>query len=662
MCIRKKFFLLVFFLVLISVLEPGQCQAQSSRNIRSSFVSAERFFSKGNLSAAKKKYREFLVNYPTKSLIDNALYRLGEIALSQKDFPIAIGYFNIILQQFKYSELTDIVSIKKAFCKYGMREYISAIKLVNKVLEETNDPILKYEAYIIRGNCWKSSGELVKAVHDYMSAFSSVPDNEKKVTNFILDAIEKEENPKKLFNLSKSGSSTFPNGHALYKLLSLYYEKRNFDKFSEYALLFLRNFPGHQKYNIVAEMLTGLKANPERHKAKIGVILPLTGGAALQGEMILKGIQLAHSLSQTAEEIDLVVKDSAGDPQVAVKAAEELAEDPSVIAILGPALGKVAEEVASISENARMPTLSSTSISISALSRNSFFFRNSITDELQGRALAEFAMNELNLKRFAVIYPEDDYGKGLGDSFKENVTAMGGELMVVEKYFERDVDFSELIRKIGGMNDAELKEEAIFLAEETEGRELPDCDLDRFSVPVLEGGLWNTYDEDQYRPFLKLCYEAVFIPGFYEKIGLIIPQLEFFNIVDVKLLGSNGWNSSDLIGLAKGHPEDFYFVDGFFSESTSKIVKDFVGEFSSFFGESPNILAAQAYDAARIIFEAYQSGKKNRESLREGISETKGFRGVSGTTTILPFGDLDKKLFVLTVWKNRIVEAKTATP
>ena len=110
--------------------------------------------------------------------------------------------------------------------------------------------------------------------------------------------------------------------------------------------------------------------------------------------------------------------------------------------------------------------------------------------------------------------------------------------------------------------------------------------------------------------------------------------------------------------MARSHPKDFYFVDGFFSDSEATLVRDFVDQYQSFFGESPSILAAQAYDAAQMLLKIYHSGKKNRRTLREGLLEIADFPGVSGKTSFLVSGDSEKELFVLTVRKNKIVETK----
>ena len=66
----------------------------------------------------------------------------------------------------------------------------------------------------------------------------------------------------------------------------------------------------------------------------VGAVLPMTGKYKPLGEAVLRGMQLALKGS----DIELVVKDSQGDPTTSAKLVEQLAMDDGVIAIVGPLL------------------------------------------------------------------------------------------------------------------------------------------------------------------------------------------------------------------------------------------------------------------------------------------------------------------------------------
>ena len=275
--------------------------------------------------------------------------------------------------------------------------------------------------------------------------------------------------------------------------------------------------------------------------------------------------------------------------------------------------------------------------------QSSYVFRNSLTNEMQGKAIAEYAYYKLGLRTFAVLYPNNPYGQELKDIFITNVLRLGGEIKHVVSYDTAENDFSKEIKQIGGLSDeefAKLKKEM-----ETSGEAV--------AAPSLPVGTEQEMKPKNPNPHVD--YEALFIPGYYDKVGLIAPALPFYNINQIALLGANGWNSPKIISIGEKYVEGAVCVDGFFIDSPLFYVKEFVKNYRETFGEDPDILAAQAYDATEIILKALnQAG--NREELRESLLRVRNFPGVSGTTSITPSGDSEKTLFFLTIRNKKIIQ------
>ena len=99
-----------------------------------------------------------------------------------------------------------------------------------------------------------------------------------------------------------------------------------------------------------------------------------------------------------------------------------------------------------------------------------------------------------------------------------------------------------------------------------------------------------------------------------------------------------------------------YFVDGYYPNSDQSEVRQFVQEFKSNFGEEPVYLSAQAFDAANIFIKIIRAGADNRIKMRENLKIVKNFPGVTGKTTLLPSGDSEKKIFVLTIKRKKIIQ------
>jgi len=367
---------------------------------------------------------------------------------------------------------------------------------------------------------------------------------------------------------------------------------------------------------------------PRTEKLKIGCILTLSGEGASIGQRVLEGVQLAfNSLippSSPLEKggVDLIIRDSGGDISSA-NLLEGLAKDEDAIAVIGPIFSKSVINSVKTADKYKLPVFSPTASSRNISGISPYIFRNSLTNQMQGEALADYAVNRLNLKRFAILYQRDPYGIELKNVFEEKIKSLEGEIIFSEPFDPDQNDFEPQIMTIGGIRDSNLKK-------------------------ILDAG----------KPKPKLKYDAIFISGTAEKAGLILPELAYYNISGIPILGGNGLNSPDLVRIGGKYAEGIIFADGFFPASEMPSIREFVERYKLFYNKEPDILAAQSYDAAGIILSLIKKGAKNREDIKNGLLNLKDYNGVSGTTAIQPSGDSQKTLFFLTVKNGKIVEIK----
>jgi branched-chain amino acid transport system substrate-binding protein len=148
------------------------------------------------------------------------------------------------------------------------------------------------------------------------------------------------------------------------------------------------------------------------------------------------------------------------------------------------------------------------------------------------------------------------------------------------------------------------------------------------------------------------------LPGDAQKVGLLIPQLAFHNIKDTVLLGTSGWDTPDLVRLAGPYAEGATFIDGFFRESPELIVREYVRRYRLKFQQEPDLFAAQAYDATRLILSALEGGAMTSQEIREAISKSKNFPGASGLIYEVKEGEIVKKPFFVQVHKKKFVQVE----
>ena len=153
-------------------------------------------------------------------------------------------------------------------------------------------------------------------------------------------------------------------------------------------------------------------------KIKIGVVIPLTGKLALIGQKVLQGIQLAvHQLPfQAREKLALEVRDS-GHQLPMKEIIADLSGLPNVVGIIGPLLSDEVAIAGKVARDYLIPIFSPSASTYGLVDENSFMFRNALTREIQAKFLAEYAVNTLQLNRFAVLHPYEPFGLELKDTF-----------------------------------------------------------------------------------------------------------------------------------------------------------------------------------------------------------------------------------------------------
>ena len=637
----------------------GTLDAQEEKGESSSdlFSQAEFYFHAGKLTEAKQIYQDFWGRVIQDPRMDRVMYRLGQIDQRYHSPVTARRFYRLLLEKFPDTLLANEVMLNMAQCFLKLENFKEAESLLNQLVRMSPDKNLRVEAMFYLAQVDEKRFDYDDAIGKLKNSY--IQSENKKVRDhaarLIRTIVDKKLSKEMTISLIRKYKTGFPADLLLLNLISRYRLERDIVNYRSALNEFLNLFPSHRERPQIEKYLAQTKEDNNR-RSRLGVILPLTGKRALTGQRVLQGIQLAINKAgrSVKEKLDLVVKDSAASRTI-VEVIEEFASDPLVIGVLGPVLSDEVKEVVPVVEKYKLPILTPTASSPGLPELSSFIFRNALTREMQGRFIARYAVNKLNLKRFAVLYPMLEFGRELKESFVNEIKSLGGDVVAEVFYDRSQTDFKQEILDIGGITDDDLKKmiNDQVMNNVDSGKFGPNGVL---SKPHIEMGLLTEDKIENLKVSLELSYGAIFLPGFYDKVGLIIPQLAFYNIEKVILLGGSGWNSPELINIAGKFLKQGYFVDGFFSESNHPQVRQFVKKFTSTFGEEPTILSAQSYDSAQIFIQMVLSGINNRLSARGRLQSLKNFPGTSGSTTILPSGDSEKELFALKIKRKKIVE------
>jgi branched-chain amino acid transport system substrate-binding protein len=360
----------------------------------------------------------------------------------------------------------------------------------------------------------------------------------------------------------------------------------------------------------------------------IGCVLPLTGRYAAAGNRALEAIILATGVFDplVKSPIKLIIEDSKSQPEAARAAVAKLAVQDGVLCILGPLSNAEAPEAAKEAQKFKIPII--TLVQREKITDvGAYVFRIYMTNPMQIRALVKYAVDSMDLRRFAVLYPGDNYGREMERLFRNEVQRQGGEILQVKSYEKTQTDFGDEIKAIAGIK-----------------------------VTSVEGSE-NKNPEDEYKPVIE--FDALFIPDSPARISMILPQLAFYNVRGVKLLGTSIWHSPDLLKTGAEYLEGAVFTDGFSLNSFYPETNDFIDVFYTNYGREPDIMEALVYDAAGILVKTIKENDiETRDQLRDRLLRMRNYRGVTGKTSFSGTRDAQKDLFILMVRDGQIVQMK----
>jgi len=334
----------------------------------------------------------------------------------------------------------------------------------------------------------------------------------------------------------------------------------------------------------------------------VGHVASMTGDTATFGRSADAGIRMALEEVNAAggvsgKKIDVVTEDDRSVTEEARTAAQKLIQRDQVVALLGEVASSRSLAAAPEAQRAKVPMISPGSTNPKVTEVGDYIFRACFIDPFQGAVMARFAADELQAKRFAILFDfKQDYSVGLADFFRDTVKKHGGEIVADERYTSGDIEFRAQLTTIRAAN--------------------PD---------------------------------VIFVPGYYTEVGLIAKQARELGI-NVPLLGGDGWDSEKTLEIGGDAVNGYYFSTHYAADSDNPRVQEFVKRFTEKYGSTPDAMAALGYDTAGIFVDALKrAGTTESSKLRDAIASTSDFAGVTGKISIDPQRNARKDAVVLKI-------------
>jgi branched-chain amino acid transport system substrate-binding protein len=345
--------------------------------------------------------------------------------------------------------------------------------------------------------------------------------------------------------------------------------------------------------------------------AKLGAVLPLTGSAAVYGQAIRKGIDLAAeqvNKDPKGPRIQIQVADSGSDP---ARARKELARvyDGGAVAAIGGVTSAEALAMVEVTDDQNRILLSpSASLpQLSGISTN--FFRIFPSDFSEGTVMARYAYDNLNLRTAVVLAKQETYAKGIQQVFAEEFQRKGGKIVEAIEFPASGGEFAALTERA-----AMLKPDLVYLA------------------------------------------------AYAEEVSAMIRDLRAQQYQGI-ILTTSSIAAATTIAKTGEAAEGAYFTQTSFDTEGPRVsanVKAFVDAFRAKYGEVPDLYAAHGYDAVLVLVEAIRQGADSPSAFWKGMRSVHEFPGVTGTLQFDDKGDVAKfpHVYIVTGGKAVDVEAE----
>jgi len=653
--IKIVLFLTIAFFLVACAIAPVPEKVAPGHQL---FSQAEKMLQEKSYENALALFREYHEKFPDAPLSDAALMKMGSIHSILGDFEQARSIYQRLIEKYPDSHFVSDAWLEILVTYYNQGEYGNVIEQTPHFLKQKPSRVHVLKVYVLLGDTYKAMGSPKDAVNNYIMALRKSKDMEKdSIVKKLKDAVWELE-PEDISTLFNQVEDDVLKGYLMFQLGLNYAEEERYDEALKILTAFTEKFPEHDHMQQAKSLIASINKMSVYSRYTIGCLLPLSGAYKTYGNGALRGIQLAFNQFNAGNpqpSIKIIVKDTESDSVKAAVAVKELFEE-NVAAIIGPVV--TSASAAREAQNHGIPIITLTQKD-NIPEIGEYVFRNFITPGMQVKALVSYAVEELGLKSYAILYPDEKYGKTFMNLFWDEIIAHKGKVVGVESYRPDGTDFADPIKKLVGLY-YEVPEELKNIDETANENKTDEIAKENIVETLLspldeESENWDLKENEG--PEAVVDFDAVFIPDAPKKSGLIIPQLAFYDVKDTYLFGTNLWHSDSLIDMTFKHAQGAIMPDGFFAESRSENVKQFVDSYNEIFHQKPGFIEAVAYDTALILFQMVsRPDVRFRSVLKNKLKGLEGFQGVTGLTSFDNNGDAIKNLYLLQIRGQRFVE------
>lgn len=322
---------------------------------------------------------------------------------------------------------------------------------------------------------------------------------------------------------------------------------------------------------------------PAAEPVKIGVVNMMTGPFAEGGAFQVNGLNIALEEINKAggvlgRPVELRIEDNQSTNPGTVLAFSKLFTDPAIKAIVGPIASTQIQAASPAIAKAGIPTMiGGTDPSLTRVN-NKWVFRARPNDLYSSKVIADFGVNTMKFKKWAIVHATDAFGAGGAKALTEALAGYGVTPLLDQGYASNSQDFTPIV-----------------LAVKKSGAEVI--------------GTYMTVPADQ---------------------AIFAKQLRQLGVT-VQWIGSPTTAAVTTRNLAGEALYGSYAVADFNAEANDA-ARSFTKKYYERYKVYPDNFASWAYDSLHILALAMNNAKSTEsEAVRKAILALKGYKGLEGT-------------------------------
>jgi branched-chain amino acid transport system substrate-binding protein len=332
----------------------------------------------------------------------------------------------------------------------------------------------------------------------------------------------------------------------------------------------------------------------EKEPLRVGAVLAVTGPASFLGapeartlEMLVQELNARGGAA--GRRIELLVKDTGGDPAKAVSFTKQLMEEEQVFAIIGPATSGETMAIKPVVEEGKTLLLSCAAAEVIVNPVAAHVFKVAPKDSFAAEMIFR-RMKKMGVKRIGFLSSNTGFGKGGKEQVEKLAPLHGIEIAVSEVYDKAATDLTAEVTKLKAANVQAILNWSIEPAQSIVIKNARQLGL---VVPIFQS---HGFANIQYAKAAGAAAEGVMFPASRIVVADALPEK---------------------------HPQ-------------KAVVAAYKKGYEARFKEDVSTFGGHAWDALMILVRAVEQAGLDREKVRAAVENMRGFVGTAGVFNFSP--------------------------